>query len=114
MKIIEKKFGGLNNLPYLCCVETNETYFNKRQARRLGLFKFFSKMKNLVAFLKGITVADFFCGLIMLMVGLLTAMRIIFLPSALVANDFSAAVITAVTLFGTIFFFWIPWYMDKD
>ena len=28
LKIIEKKFGGLNNLPYLCCVETNETYFN--------------------------------------------------------------------------------------
>ena len=71
-------------------------------------------MKKVVAFLKGITVADFFCGIIMLMVGLLTAMSIIFLPSALVANDFSAAVITAVTLFGTIFFFWIPWYMDKD
>ena len=38
LKIIEKKFGGLNILPYLCCVETNKTY-QQRQPHRLRRIK---------------------------------------------------------------------------
>ena len=106
-------FGSLNISIYLCCVETNETY-QQRQARRLGLFKFFIKMKKVVAYLKSITVDDFFCALIMGLLIIMTATGIIMLPAALVAKDWGAAFIAGADIFATVVAFWVPWYQDRD
>jgi len=41
-------------------------------------------------------------------------MGIIFLPAALVTGEYDAAVMCGVDIFGAVFFFWIPWYLDRD
>lgn len=71
-------------------------------------------MKKVVAYLKSITVEDFFMAILLGMVIIMTAMGIIFLPAALVTGEYDAAVVCGVDIFGAVFFFWIPLYMDKD
>jgi len=71
-------------------------------------------MKKVVSFLKAITVEDFAIAIILGMVIIMTAMGIIFLPAALVTGEYDAAVMCGVDIFGAVFFFWIPWYLDRD
>ncbi len=71
-------------------------------------------MKKVVAYLKSITVEDFFMAILLGMVIIMTAMGIIFLPAALVTGEWDAAIMCGVDIFGTVVFFWIPWYMDRD
>lgn len=71
-------------------------------------------MKKVVAYLKSITVEDFFMAILLGMVIIMTAMGIIFLPAALVVGDWGAAFMAGVDIVGTVFFFWIPWYLERD
>ena len=71
-------------------------------------------MKKVVDFFKGITVEDFALTFLIGFMVVLTAVAIIAFPAALVEGDYGAAFMAGVTIFGSVFFFWIPWYMDRD
>ena len=71
-------------------------------------------MKNVVNFFKGIEVEDFALFFAIGFMVILTAAGIIALPAVLVVGDWGAAFMAGVDIVGTVFFFWIPWYLERD